>query len=202
MQQNKIIGQVRGYTKSSYSLIQHFGNLLCESLPKYILGGMIIKEELIVVVQSEYLSEVLYYLRSHTNCQYKVLSDLTCVDLQGDTNARFAIIYNLLSVRYTSRLRIKVLIQENNLVPSATSVYNSANWLEREVYDMFGVIFSGNSDLRRILTDYGFEGHPLRKDFPLSGFVEVSYQDSLKRVVAKPIELSQEFRFFESGSAW
>jgi NADH:ubiquinone oxidoreductase subunit C len=123
------------------------------------------------------------------------------VDLQGDTNARFAIIYNLLSVRYTSRLRIKVLIQENNLVPSATSVYNSANWLEREAYDMFGVIFSGNSDLRRILTDYGFEGHPLRKDFPLSGFVEVSYQDSLKRVVAKPIELSQEFRFFESGSA-
>jgi NADH dehydrogenase (ubiquinone) Fe-S protein 3 len=183
------------------NLMQHFGTMLRDSLQKYILGGMIIKEELIVIVQPEYLSEVLYYLRNHTNCQYKVLSDLTCVDLHKNVNARFAIIYNLLSVRYTSRLRIKVLVQENYHVPSATSVYNSANWLEREAYDMFGVIFSGNTDLRRILTDYGFEGHPLRKDFPLSGFVEVSYQDSLKRVVAKPIELSQEFRFFESDNA-
>lgn len=181
---------------------QQYGLDLIKLLPKYVMTGFNLKNELILVVDARYINEFMCFLRDFTNSQYKVLTDLTCVDMYGSSLERFSVVYNLLSVRYSSRLRVKALVRENGSIPSVTSTFNAAVWLEREAFDMYGIPFIGNPDLRRILTDYGFEGHPLRKDFPLSGFIEVSYEDSLKRVVAKPIELAQEFRFFESQSAW
>ena len=115
---------------------------------------------------------------------------------------RFEIVYNLLSIQHNSRIRIKTLVDEITPVDSLVEIYNSANWWERETWDMFGIFFSNHPDLRRILTDYGFEGHPLRKDFPLSGFVEVRYDDSEKRVITEPIEMTQEFRYFDFSSPW
>ncbi len=108
---------------------------------------------------------------------------------------RFEVVYHLLSLRYNSRLRVKTYCDELTAVPSVTSIFPAANWFEREAYDMFGIIFTGHPDLRRILTDYGFEGYPLRKDFPLTGYVEVRYDDEKKRVVAEPLELTQQFRW-------
>jgi len=188
--------------KKSLNTNQTFGSDLIKLAPKYIITGFNIKNELVLVVDAKYISEFLHFLRDFTNSQYKILTDLTCVDMYDSTAERFSVVYNLLSLRYSSRIRVKALVSDNEGIPSVTSVYNAANWVEREAFDMYGVPFIGNPDLRRILTDYGFEGYPLRKDFPLSGFIEVSYEDSLKRVVAKPVELAQEFRFFESSSAW
>ena len=115
---------------------------------------------------------------------------------------RFEVVYHLLSIHHNSRIRIKTPLDEMTPLDSIVEIYNSANWWERETWDMFGIFFSNHPDLRRILTDYGFEGHPLRKDFPLSGFVEVRYDDSEKRVITEPIEMTQEFRYFDFSSPW
>ena len=117
-------------------------------------------------------------------------------------NNRFQVVYALLSVRYNSRIRINLFVDEFKQVPSVVSIFNSAGWLERETWDMFGIFFKNNKDLRRILTDYGFDGFPLRKDFPLSGYIELRYDDSLKRIVYEPLEITQEFRFFDFTSPW
>lgn len=135
------------------------------------------------------------------NTQYKVLMDVTAVDYPSRP-LRFEVVYNLLSVQYNARIRIKTSINEVNPLGSSTQVYSSAGWWEREVWDMFGIFFSNHPDLRRILTDYGFQGHPLRKDFPLTGYVEVRYDDSEKRVITESLELTQEFRFFDFSSPW
>ena len=139
--------------------------------------------------------------RDHTGLQYKVLTDITGVDYP-ERGQRFEVVYNRLSIRYGVRLFVKVRVDELQTVPSRTGRYKSANWMERERWDRFGVGVEGHPDLRRILTDYGFEGHPMRKDFPLTGYTEVRYDETLKRVVSEPVELTQEFRAFEYGNPW
>ena len=157
--------------------------------------------ELEVFCSSANIPLVLKFLKQHTNAQFEQLMDITAVDYPKREN-RFDIVYNLLSIRYNARIRVICEANEYDLVPSVTHIYKSANWPEREVFDMFGVAFSNHPDLRRILTDYGFKGHPLRKDFPLSGFTEVRYDDELGQVVQEPVELSQEMRKFDTSSPW
>jgi NADH dehydrogenase (ubiquinone) Fe-S protein 3 len=144
---------------------------------------------------------LLRILRDHARCQFKSLTDRTVVDYPNRA-LRFDLVYQLLSVRYAARLRVKVRVGEVSVVPSATSLFKSANWAEREVWDMFGVGFSGHPDLRRILTDYGFEGHPMRKEFPVEGYTQVRYDAEVKRVVCEPLELSQGPRPSQYRSAW
>nr|ACO50724.1 NADH dehydrogenase subunit 9 [Micromonas pusilla CCMP1545] len=153
------------------------------------------------VVHPSALLFFMQVLHKTTTLQFKVLVDVTAVDYPSRAK-RFDVVYHLLSVQYNTRLRVKTMVDELTPVHSLTSLYPSANWFEREVWDMFGICFLHHPDLRRILTDYGFQGHPLRKDFPLSGYVEFRYDDSKKRVVAEPVELSQEFRYFDFASPW
>ncbi|RCS21962.1 NADH-quinone oxidoreductase subunit C [Phyllobacterium salinisoli] len=157
--------------------------------------------ELVLTVPVDKLITTLTFLRDDVQCQFVAFIDICGVDYPSRAR-RFDVVYHLLSPRQNLRVRIKVETDEDTPVPSATSVYPGADWFEREAYDMYGILFSGHPDLRRILTDYGFEGHPLRKDFPLTGFVEVRYDDELKRVVYQPVELRQEFRNFDFLSPW
>ncbi|KAI9216487.1 hypothetical protein BC828DRAFT_411650 [Blastocladiella britannica] len=170
-------------------------------LPKYIQQATVYKDELTLCVAPSAVVPVVTFLRDHTNAQYKQCMDVAGVDYPTKEN-RFEVVYNFLSLRFNSRIRIKTYAAENTAVPSITPLYPGVNWHEREAYDMYGIFFTGHPDLRRILTDYGFEGHPLRKDFPLSGYVEVRYDDEKKRVVAEPLELAQAFRNFDYSSAW
>jgi len=136
------------------------------------------------------------FLKYHTAAEYTQVTDITAVDYPS-RDQRFEVVYNLLSIRHNSRIRIKTYADEATPVPSITSLYDGANWYEREVYDLFGVFFAGHPDLRRIMTDYGFDGHPLRKDFPLTGYTEIRYDEEKKRIVVEPLELTQAFRNFE-----
>ncbi len=140
-------------------------------------------------------------LKKHINFQYNLLSCISGVDLLLN-KYRFSIVYDFLSLTYNSRLRVKTFTNEVTTVDSIVSLYVNANWWEREVWDLFGIYFQNHPDLRRILTDYGFEGYPLRKDFPLSGFVEIRYDSNKKRIVVEPLELSQEFRVFNYETPW
>ena len=151
----------------------------------------------------ERVQQLLIILRDHTSLLFKVLSDLTAVDELGcSSTTRFCIVYNLLSTHLNTRLLIKVRIHDNEPVPSAVGAFGAANWLEREVWDMFGIYFTGHPDLRRILTDYTFEGHPLRKDYPLAGFQQVRYSFEEKAIVTEPVELAQEYRHLGSSNPW
>ncbi len=161
----------------------------------------IFNNELIIATNSKNVLKVLFFLKTHTNCQYKILSSIAGVDYP-EKKKRFEIVYEILSIRYNSRIRVKISVDEITPVESATNLYRAADWWEREIWDLFGVFFSNHSDLRRILTDYGFEGHPLRKDFPLSGYIEVRYDERQKRVICEPLELAQEFRTFDFTSPW
>ena len=174
---------------------------LLRSVPKWIQRYIKKKNEVILYIFPEYLLPFFEYLRDHTTTQYKVLIDITAVDFPSRKD-RFEVVYNLLSIHYNARLRIKTCVDEMTPVASLVPLYNAASWWERETWDMFGIFFSNHPDLRRILTDYGFEGHPLRKDFPLSGYVEVRYDDSEKRVVTEALELPQDFRYFDFTSPW
>ncbi|XP_054055014.1 NADH dehydrogenase [ubiquinone] iron-sulfur protein 3, mitochondrial [Rissa tridactyla] len=179
-----------------------FGEYVAEILPKYIQQVQVTCfNELELLIHPDGIIPVLTFLRDHTNAQFKSLADLTAVDVPS-RQYRFEIVYNLLSLRFNSRIRVKTYTDELTPVDSAVPVHKAANWYEREVWDMYGVFFANHPDLRRILTDYGFEGHPFRKDFPLSGYVEVRYDDEVKRVVAEPVELAQEFRKFDLNSPW
>ena len=177
------------------------GEYIASSLADDINGLSLESGELVVGVRLEAIDQVLKVLRDDINCQFKLLMDICGVDYP-EREQRFEIVYNLLSLTHNLRIRIKVTCGEEASVPTASSVFSSANWWEREVWDLFGVMFSGHPDLRRILTDYGFEGHPLRKDFPLTGFVEMRYDDEKKRVVYEPVKLTQEFRTFDFLSPW
>jgi NADH dehydrogenase (ubiquinone) Fe-S protein 3 len=159
------------------------------------------KKELSFFIHANNIIPVFFFLKYHTNCQYKVISDICAVDYLNKLT-RFEIVYNLLSIHFNTRIRIKIMINELQSIDSLTSIYKAASWWEREVWDMFGINFSNHPDLRRILTDYGFEGHPLRKDFPLSGYLEVYYNELKKRVVYEPVQLSQKFRLFEFNGSW
>ena len=141
------------------------------------------------------------FLRDDPSVLFKVMVDLCGVDYP-DRPERFEVVYNLLSLKLNQRIRVKVTSDENSLVPSITGVYSAAGWFEREAWDLFGIYFADHPDLRRILTDYGFEGHPMRKDFPLTGYVEVRYDEEQKRVVYEPVKLKQEFRNFDFVSPW
>jgi len=154
-----------------------------------------------LVVKSENILNVLQFLKQHTLAKYQSLIEITAVDYP-EREKRFDLLYFLLSYEHNSRLIVKIRVDELTVVDSVTKVYPSADWLEREVWDLFGIYFGDHPDLRRILTDYGFEGHPLRKDFPLTGYTEVRYDDLQKRVVSEPVEISQEFRVFDFQSPW
>lgn len=157
--------------------------------------------ELTIIVPREQIVPVLTYLRDNGRCQFEVLIDICGVDYPA-RERRFDVVYHLLSVRQNQRVRVSLETDETTPVPSVIGVFPAANWYEREAYDMYGMPFSGHPDLRRLLTDYGFEGHPLRKDFPLSGYVEVRYDDEQKRVVYEKVRLTQEFRNFDFESPW
>jgi NADH-quinone oxidoreductase subunit C len=157
--------------------------------------------ELTLSVEPADLVAVLTFLKRDAQCQFVSFIDASGADYPSRVN-RFDVVYHLLSPRQNLRIRVKVQTDEETPVPSVTDVYPGADWFEREAYDLYGILFSGHPDLRRLLTDYGFEGHPLRKDFPLTGFVEVRYDDELKRVVYEPVELKQEFRNFDFMSPW
>jgi NADH dehydrogenase (ubiquinone) Fe-S protein 3 len=180
---------------------EKFAHSLILSVPQWISEATVQKNEISLSISPQYILPFFTFLKDHTQTQYKVLIDVTAVDFPS-REKRFEVVYNLLSIHHNSRLRIKTSVDEITPVDSLVNLYNSANWWERETWDMFGIFFANHPDLRRILTDYGFEGHPLRKDFPLSGFVEVRYDDSEKRVLTEPLEMTQEFRSFDFASPW
>jgi NADH-quinone oxidoreductase subunit C len=181
--------------------LQDLGDYLSSALAQDVLSWEIVKGELSVTARTSAIAKVMTFLRDDSNCQFKQLMDLCGVDFPG-REQRFEVVYNMLSMKHNQRIRVKLNTDEETPVPSVVSVFSSAGWYEREVWDMFGVIFDGNPDLRRILTDYGFQGHPLRKDFPLTGYVEVRYDDDQKRVVYEPVKLTQDFRNFDFLSPW
>jgi NADH-quinone oxidoreductase subunit C len=161
----------------------------------------IVRGELTLFVASDQIVRVLTELRDDSECLFEVLIDICGVDYP-ERQKRFEVVYHLLSPRKNQRIRVKCETNEDTSVPSVVGVFPAANWFEREAYDMYGILFSGHPDLRRILTDYGFQGYPLRKDFPLTGYVEVRYDDAQKRVVYEPVKLTQEFRSFDFMSPW
>ena len=177
------------------------GTSISQKLPCLIKSFVYANGELTLNVDSSSLSKVLFFLKYHTNLQYKVLVDMTAVDYPTRPN-RFDVVYHLLSIKYNTRIRVKTVINELDSIESTTNLYSSAGWAEREVWDMFGILFLNHKDLRRILTDYGFEGFPLRKDFPLSGYIAVRYDEFTKIVVCEPIEHAQEFRSFDLQTPW
>jgi NADH/F420H2 dehydrogenase subunit C len=186
-------------TISNSQIQNNFAQYLLKLLPIYSVHYD--RGELTVIVPYSRLYDTIRFLRDNTNCQFRTIIDICVVDYPERTN-RFEVVYNLLSVKYNIRLRVKTSVNEITPVDSITPIFKGANWFEREAWDLYGVFFSGHPDLRRILTDYGFEGHPMRKDFPLSGYVEVRYDEVQKRVVCEPIELSQEYRDFNFASPW
>jgi len=171
------------------------------ALPGALLASEIRGGELCCCVEREPLLQVLEFLRDDPRCAFTVLCDICGADYP-DRPLRFDVVYNLLSMRHNQRIRLKVWTNEEQPVPSAVGLFSSAGWWEREAWDLFGIYFADNPDLRRILTDYGFEGHPLRKDFPLTGYVEVRYDEDQKAVVYEPVRLQQEFRNFDFLSPW
>lgn len=176
-------------------------NLVQEKLSAHILSAEFQKDELCVTINRKGIVPFLIVLRDDKDLKFRQLVDITAVDFP-DRGERFEVVYNLLSLTKNARIRIKFSASENTPVDSVTSVFSSAGWMEREVWDFFGIYFNNNPDLRRILTDYGFEGHPLRKDFPLTGYVELRYDEELRRVVYEPVKLQQDFRVFDYLSPW
>jgi NADH-quinone oxidoreductase subunit C len=177
------------------------GDHIKASLPGKVTGASIAFEELTLHAEAGAILDVLAFLRDDPACLFVNFTDICGADYPG-REKRFDVVYHLLSPRHNLRIRVKVQTDEMTPVPSACGVFPAANWFEREAYDFYGILFTGHPDLRRILTDYGFEGHPFRKDFPLTGFVEVRYDDEQKRVVYEPVKLVQEFRNFDFLSPW
>ncbi|SDE50923.1 NADH dehydrogenase subunit C [Salipiger thiooxidans] len=169
--------------------------------PDCVLGWNVSFDELNVDVASSNIAGFVEFLKTDPSCRFSTLVDITAVDYP-ERAKRFDVVYHFLSMYQNHRIRVRVAVREDEVVPSITGVHVSANWFEREVFDMFGIIFSGHPDLRRLLTDYGFRGHPLRKDFPTTGYVEVRYDEELKRVVYEPVSLVQEYRQFDFMSPW
>ena len=182
-------------------LLNELAETISSSIGKSISSHVITNNELILSISSDKIIEVLTFLRDDSSCQFKVLVDICGVDFP-EREIRYEVIYNLLSLTHNQRIRLKVMTNSENPIPSVVSVYSTAAWYEREVWDMFGIIFSKHPDLRRILTDYGFEGHPLRKDFPLTGHTEVRYNEDQKKVISEPVKLEQNYRNFDYESPW
>lgn len=179
-----------------------FGKYCGECLPKYIQKIQLTHfDELELLIAPEGILPVICFLRNHHNSQFTNIIDICGMDVPTRVY-RFEVIYHLLSLRFNSRIRVKTYTDELTPIDSITELFKGADWFEREAWDMYGIFFRNHPDLRRILTDYGFEGHPFRKDFPLSGYVEVRYDDELQMVVQEPLELTQEFRRFTLESPW
>lgn len=181
--------------------LKDLGRHIAQALPGTVREHAVRLGELTLAVERERVVEALTFLRDDPRCRFKVLVDVCGADYP-ERALRFEVVYHLLSIEHNRRVRVKVATDEATPVPSVVPVFNSANWFEREAWDLYGILFSDHPDLRRILTDYGFEGHPLRKDFPLTGFVEVRYDDEKKRVVYEPVRLTQDFRNFDFLSPW
>ncbi|MED5304574.1 MAG: NADH-quinone oxidoreductase subunit C [Pseudomonadota bacterium] len=179
------------------AMLDHLRQLLGSAL----IDGRVTKDQIVIKVPVATVADTLASLRDDNYAAFNQLSDLTAVDYP-ERPERFEMVYQLLSMKNNMRMRVLAAVGEGQAVPSMTSVYSAANWAEREAWDMFGIFFAGHPDLRRLLTDYGFEGHPLRKDFPLTGHVEVRYDDTQRRVVNEPVSLVQEFRDFDFLSPW
>ena len=188
------------WTQPKAALEEMLG-LIKPALASDLIESAIEHDELSLTVEPEAIVRVLTFLRDEPALVFKQLMDLCGVDYP-DRETRFDVVYHLLSMHRNRRIRVKIRTDETTPVPSVTGVFPTAGWFEREAWDLFGVFFSGNPDLRRLLTDYGFEGHPLRKDFPLTGYVEVRYDDEQKRVVYEPVKLRQDFRTFDFLSPW
>ena len=182
-------------------VLKTIGDLATASRPGAVLAVSHAFDELTLTVAPAAYVDVVTFLRDDPACLFVGFVDLTAVDYPTRL-PRFDVVVHLLSPKHNVRVRVKVATKEDTPVPSLCALYPAANWFEREAYDLFGVYFSGHPDLRRLLTDYGFEGHPLRKDFPMTGYVEVRYDDAEKRVVYEPVRLSQEFRSFDFLSPW
>ena len=181
--------------------LKTLGDSIAAALPGAVARTYVEYGELNVVAHAPRILDVLKHLRDDAACLFVCFVDITATDYPA-REKRFDVVYHLLSPRFNRRVRVKAAVGDGETIPSACPLWPSANWFERETYDMFGVLFAGHPDLRRILTDYGFEGHPLRKDFPMTGFVEVRYDDMEKRVVYEPVRLNQEFRQFDFLSPW
>ena len=181
--------------------LETLGQTIANALAGSVTGTAVVRGELTVQAKAADIVKVATFLRDATPCQFSCIIDVTAVDWPS-REQRFDVVYHLLSPRLNQRVRVKVMTDEVTPVPSLIEVYRGADWFERETYDLYGVLFTGHPDMRRILTDYGFEGHPLRKDFPLTGFVEVRYDDEEKRVKYEPVRLAQEFRTFDFLSPW
>jgi NADH-quinone oxidoreductase subunit C len=174
---------------------------LARALEHEIVSSCVRYGELTIEARADQIVKVLAFLRDDGECQFRQLLDVTAVDYPERTR-RFDVVYHLLSMTHNHRIRVTVQTDEKTPIPSVTGVHRGAEWFEREAWDMYGVMFTGHPDLRRILTDYGFEGFPLRKDFPLTGYVEVRYSEKEKRVIYEPVSLRQDFRNFDFMSPW
>lgn len=182
--------------------LRDIGEYLAEALGDTVVTGWDVAHgDLTLEVARESVPETLKFLKSDARCLFDCFIDIAGVDYP-ERKLRFDVVYHLLSPRQNLRIRVKTRTDETTPVPSVVDIFPAANWFEREAFDLYGILFSGHPDLRRILTDYGFQGHPLRKDFPLTGFVEVRYDEDLKRVVYEPVKLAQEFRSFDNMSPW
>jgi NADH-quinone oxidoreductase subunit C len=182
--------------------LKDLGDYIAAALPNDVLDTEVNRcGELTISVRTPSIAKVLTFLRDDSTCLFKQLVELCGVDWPA-REQRFDVVYHLLSMKHNQRIRVKLATDEDTAVPSVTGIFNAAGWFERETWDMYGVVFSDHPDLRRILTDYGFEGHPLRKDFPLTGYVEVRYDEEQRRVVYEPVSLPQEFRSFDFLSPW
>lgn len=181
--------------------LQELGEHIAARRTDCVLDWHVAVDELTVDVALNSIVGMVEFLKTDASCRFSTLVDITAVD-HPERPRRFDVVYHLLSMYQNHRIRLKVAVREEDIVPSITGVHPSANWFEREVFDMFGILFSGHPDLRRILTDYGFRGHPLRKDFPTTGYTEVRYDEVQKRVVYEPVSLVQEYRQFDFMSPW
>ncbi len=181
--------------------IRDLAEYICENLESHVISHVFEKDELVIHAKADSIVQVLKFLRDDRECAFTTMLDLFGVDYP-ERPQRFDVVYTMLSMRQNQRARVKIAVEEDQIVPSVTDIFSAAGWYEREVWDMYGVLFAGNPDLRRILTDYGFEGHPQRKDFPLTGYVELRYDEEQKRVVYEPVQLQQDFRTFDYLSPW
>lgn len=181
--------------------MEALGSHIAARLENEILETRVEHGELTLLGRAEHVQKILYFLRDDPDCLFRQLMDVCGVDYPARTK-RFDVVYHLLSIQHNLRIRLKIETDADTPVPSAVDVFKSAGWFEREAWDMYGIFFAGHDDLRRILTDYGFQGHPLRKDFPLTGFVELHYSEEEKRVIYEPVKLAQEFRDFDFMSPW
>jgi len=181
--------------------LQALGDYIAHTVPDRVLDHYVAHDELMVICEPSHVVSLLTFLRDDESCLFSQLMDVTAVDFPNRVD-RFEVVYNLLSLKKNKRIRVKLNVAEDVSVPSVNDVYLSAGWFEREVWDMYGIFFDNHPDLRRILTDYGFDGHPQRKDFPLTGFVELRYDEDQKRVVYEKVKLNQAYRSFDFESPW